>query len=91
LQCVYCGLDGKRDLHAFRQLTWAREHLVPRVLGGDDSESNRVTCCWACNRAKGKFDPRDKTPTGRDNDTPRDRMIEKVKEQLRGHWDHKLG
>jgi hypothetical protein len=29
------------------------DHVEPRVKGGDASEGNLVTCCRACNRAKG--------------------------------------
>jgi hypothetical protein len=45
--------------------------------------------CSACNRRKGDFDPREYKPDGtRNNETPRERMIEKVKEYLQGDWGY---
>jgi 5-methylcytosine-specific restriction endonuclease McrA len=45
-RCMYCGghFDGS-------ELTI--DHVEPRVKGGDRSEGNLVTCCRACNIAKG--------------------------------------
>ena len=45
-RCVYCGLVCPPE-----ELTL--DHVEPRVKGGDASEGNLVTCCRACNRAKG--------------------------------------
>lgn len=45
-RCVYCA----RSLPA-EELTV--DHVEPRMRGGDHSEGNLVTCCRACNVAKG--------------------------------------
>jgi len=34
------------------------------------------------------FDPRDKTPSGRDSNTPFEWMINRVREQLQCGWDY---
>jgi hypothetical protein len=88
LCCVYCGLDGNKDLNGFRQLVMAHDHLVPQSRGGRDlGLDNLVTCCWPCNRWKGNFDPRDFKPDGTDGildpHTPREKMIENVQAYLR--------
>jgi 5-methylcytosine-specific restriction endonuclease McrA len=45
-RCAYCG-EG----FAASELTL--DHVEPRLRGGDHSEGNLVTCCRACNTAKG--------------------------------------
>jgi hypothetical protein len=45
-RCVYCGAQPPIE-----ELTL--DHVEPRMRGGDRSEGNLVTCCQACNRAKG--------------------------------------
>lgn len=45
-RCVYCGTQ-----HPPEDLSL--DHVEPRMRGGDHSEGNLVTCCVACNRAKG--------------------------------------
>jgi hypothetical protein len=45
-RCVYCAM-----VHPAEELTL--DHVEPRVKGGDGSDGNLVTCCRACNRAKG--------------------------------------
>jgi hypothetical protein len=88
LRCVYCGLDGTKDLNAFRQLVMGFDHLVPRkIIEPVGSPENLVTCCWTCNRWKGQRDPRDLTPDGkgRDPHTPREKMIENVRSYLRSY------
>ena len=44
-RCVYCSkVCEARDL--------TLDHVQPRVIGGDHSEGNLVTCCTQCNEAK---------------------------------------
>ncbi len=43
---MYCGAVLPPD-----ELTL--DHVQPRMKGGDASEGNLVTCCRACNTAKG--------------------------------------
>lgn len=55
LTCAYCGVDGYRDYHAFRQLTL--DHVIPREHpswqeGDDKDRNNRVVCCHRCNSLK---------------------------------------
>jgi hypothetical protein len=89
LKCVYCGLDGSLSLNAFRQLTISLDHLLPKKdYGGDDSLNNLVTCCWACNRKKSNRDPRVNAHGSLDANASRERMIENVKEFLKGDWDY---
>jgi hypothetical protein len=94
IQCVYCGLDGKQDMRNFRQLVAvgiARDHLVPRSADRDRRHEldNLVICCWPCNRMKMDYDPRDTRPDGTpDPDTPRQRMIEKVRARLQQDFDY---
>jgi len=45
-RCVYCG-----EQYPAVELTL--DHVEPRMRGGDQSEGNLVTCCGACNTAKG--------------------------------------
>jgi hypothetical protein len=45
-RCVYCG-----QLLPSAELTL--DHVQPRMRGGDHSDGNLVTCCRACNAAKG--------------------------------------
>jgi hypothetical protein len=86
LRCVYCGLDGGKDAHVFRQLFVCYDHLVPQWAGGGGSEENIVTCCWACNKVKGGFDPRyDGMPS--DPAQRRLAMIERVRQHLKRDWD----
>jgi hypothetical protein len=44
--CVYCG-----EVFPAEELTL--DHVQPRMRGGDHSDGNLVTCCQACNTAKG--------------------------------------
>ena len=90
LRCVYCGFDGSKDVHAFRQLvaSGGLDHLVPTTQGGLHSVENLVLCCWPCNKLKGSYDPRpDVMPA--DSDEKRKVMIEKVREYLKPRdWDY---
>jgi 5-methylcytosine-specific restriction endonuclease McrA len=45
-RCSYCGEE-----YPAAELTL--DHVEPRMRGGDRSEGNLVTCCRACNAAKG--------------------------------------
>lgn len=47
LACVYC----QATLESEARLTL--DHLKPYSLGGDNSETNLVTCCLRCNSARG--------------------------------------
>ena len=48
-RCVYCGSQFGRDAHL--------DHVLPKVQGGDDSESNLVLACRNCNLSKGGRTP----------------------------------
>ena len=48
--CGYCGRDLLADLDVF--LTFVRDHLIPRSVGGPDHHANRVASCAACDRLK---------------------------------------
>lgn len=43
--CIYC-------MGAFRDNQLTRDHVIPRCRGGDDSWTNVVTACRACNQKK---------------------------------------
>jgi 5-methylcytosine-specific restriction endonuclease McrA len=47
-KCVYCGLDGSRDIRILRNLHL--DHLIPRSADGTDDVENRVLSCSYCNR-----------------------------------------
>ncbi|MCP3681277.1 MAG: HNH endonuclease [bacterium] len=47
LACAYCGAN----LEDGGQLTL--DHLKPRSKGGDNKETNLVTCCKKCNSSRG--------------------------------------
>jgi hypothetical protein len=48
--CLYCGKPfGDREL--------TRDHVQPRVMGGDDSWTNVVAACRRCNQHKGGRTP----------------------------------
>lgn len=86
-RCVYCGLDGSKDVHRFRQLM-TYDHLVPLSKGGQHTVDNLVVCCWPCNRTKGRFDPRDEQDNILDSESRRLRMIERVQQHLQRDWDY---
>lgn len=88
LRCAYCGLDGTNDVHRFRQLLYGLDHLVPRTAGGPYSEENLVISCWACNRAKGRFNPSfEGMPL--DPEQRRLAMIERARQHLKQvDWDY---
>lgn len=44
-ECRFCGEDDVVEL--------SLDHIIPRSLGGDDSEGNLWTLCSYCNGAKG--------------------------------------
>jgi 5-methylcytosine-specific restriction endonuclease McrA len=51
--CQACGSDERLSV----------DHIVPRVLGGDDSPSNLQVLCSSCNSSKGgRFFERGGTP-----------------------------
>lgn len=41
--CHYCGSAERLSL----------DHMLPRSRGGDDADSNLITCCRSCNSSKG--------------------------------------
>ncbi|MEJ2376505.1 MAG: HNH endonuclease signature motif containing protein [Pseudolabrys sp.] len=85
-KCVYCGLDGANNGNAFRQLVVCLDHLVPRSSYNKDTEDieNRVTCCWACNRAKSDFNPADEEKDkGLNKQQQRLARIGRVQERLK--------
>jgi 5-methylcytosine-specific restriction endonuclease McrA len=47
-QCCYCNVDLRDEVASRRTL----DHIVPRVHGGSNHESNLVTCCITCNSAR---------------------------------------
>ena len=91
-KCVYCGLDGSKNVNAFRQLVLCFDHLVPRSRNGGEGIENRVTCCWACNRAKSDWDPRDSSADEAisDCDDLREEMIKRVQNHLKGEKKDEL-
>lgn len=48
--CCYCEKDLHEGVASSRERTL--DHIVPRVQGGTNSESNLVTCCLTCNSAR---------------------------------------
>jgi 5-methylcytosine-specific restriction endonuclease McrA len=55
-KCVYCGLDGSKDIRILRNLHL--DHLIPRSAKGTDDVENRVLSCSYCNRdCKRSWDP----------------------------------
>jgi HNH endonuclease len=56
-QCEYCDKNLLRTLDAYKE--WQIDHIVPRFLGGGDSDANLAVACRTCNFIKGRwFDPR---------------------------------
>ena len=85
-RCVYCGFgDGSFEQHV--QLTI--DHIIPGRPGRPKSEKedNFAIACYACNLAKGGFDPSEGSL-----DTPgqrREEMINRAKTQVlrrRAEW-----
>jgi 5-methylcytosine-specific restriction endonuclease McrA len=51
--CQMCGSDERLSV----------DHIVPRVLGGDDNPNNLQVLCSSCNSSKGgRFFDRPRTP-----------------------------
>ena len=50
-RCVYCDADLLATVDAYRY-GWAHDHLIPRSISPDDSPSNIVLACSACNSFK---------------------------------------
>jgi len=46
--CQYCGIKG---------VPMTIDHIIPKVYGGQDTWSNLVTACIACNNRKGNRTP----------------------------------
>ncbi|MEH6812016.1 MAG: HNH endonuclease [Motiliproteus sp.] len=49
-RCMYCGYE-------FPDAVLTRDHIMPRVQGGEDSWSNVVAACSRCNHHKGGRTP----------------------------------
>ena len=64
--CVYCGQEADTV-----------DHVVPRRLGGNDSDDNLVASCKRCNYAKGGrfFDSARTPPTPRSISNPQNASI----------------
>jgi 5-methylcytosine-specific restriction endonuclease McrA len=61
-KCVYCGLDGSKDIRILRN--FCLDHLIPRQANGVHDKQNRVLSCSYCNRdCKGNYDPRKDAPS----------------------------
>ena len=48
--CYYCGVLLNPEIGT-------TDHVVPLSRGGDDTESNKVSCCKKCNKRKGSLLP----------------------------------
>lgn len=46
--CAYCGASVEQD-----GVRLSLDHCIPEVRGGDNANTNLVTCCTRCNSAKG--------------------------------------
>lgn len=53
LCCVYCGCEMEEG----HEMTL--DHVLAQSLGGDNSETNLVTCCRSCNSVKGSKSVKD--------------------------------
>lgn len=55
-RCVYCH-EEILDEHGMH---WNIDHVVPKSLAPEFTyfPENLALCCWGCNQAKGKIDPR---------------------------------
>jgi len=56
--CQYCGADANTV-----------DHIIPRRLGGNDSDDNLLAACARCNYSKGGrfFEAKSRPPTPTDN------------------------
>ena len=50
-ECVYCTASISDE-----GITMSLDHVTPQSCGGDNSESNLVTCCTRCNSTRGNRD-----------------------------------
>jgi hypothetical protein len=48
MACAWCGKGVEQGA------TLSLDHLTPHAKGGENHESNLVTCCTTCNSARGK-------------------------------------
>jgi len=69
--CQMCGTEERLTV----------DHIVPRVLGGDDNPSNLQVLCGSCNSSKGgRFFERGRTPpTLHDLNSPQNASISHYK------------
>jgi 5-methylcytosine-specific restriction endonuclease McrA len=72
-QCVYCGLDGSKDLRILSNLIL--DHLIPKHANGSGDPENLVLSCPRCNGDKGRWNPAE----GPDSGEPTNILVEKAK------------
>jgi 5-methylcytosine-specific restriction endonuclease McrA len=51
VRCFYC------EEPIFKR-TDTKDHIIPKMLGGTNHETNKVKCCLYCNRLKANYLPR---------------------------------
>ena len=49
-RCTYCGKDLLETLDGFFSVT--TDHVMPREVGGNGGDANRVAACVTCNKLK---------------------------------------
>lgn len=77
LRCVYCG-HGIED-----GIVFALDHLLPQELGGTNAVTNLVTCCKACNSAKGNKTVRQFFAYLRDGGVDTDKIGNRIRRNTR--------
>lgn len=50
MACAYCGATIEEGVQL------SLDHIIPHSLGGQDIETNLVTCCKKCNSSRGNRD-----------------------------------
>jgi len=73
-KCVYCELDGSRDVRILMNLHL--DHLIPRGRKVDGI-GNLVLACSCCNGDKGSWDPSEGI-----DDLPRETLIEAARRYI---------
>lgn len=56
-QCMYCGKSKMAEGAARHSFMLTRDHVIPKVQGGQDTWTNVVTACSRCNHHKGGRNP----------------------------------
>jgi hypothetical protein len=75
-KCVYCDLDGSRDIRILGSLVV--DHLIPKCANGTQDLENEVLSCPRCNTDKGRYDPSEGAP----NPTMKEPLIERAKQYI---------